>query len=391
MIAEKPSTGSWLKAKRELAYLLSHNTYPTNKDEDFRYTDLSFLHDEKFIKLTSKASLQAFWNEQEIRSKSIDNCTISNLMETDSAEIIESNCDFVVSRNTLNFELGYHIRLNKNNNEDWQVLKLKHSSEQGETFFRHLIEAETGSKVIVVEEFQAENQALINSITEFKLSQGAQIFYIRRQEQKPESIHLGGVFATLAENADFGSVLLQSGGKLSRITGEFSIDGKQANCSLKGLATMDKTRHSDFTVSVRHMASNTTSSQTFHNLADDNASVAFTGLVHVSEGISGIEADQMNRSLLASHDAIAYSRPQLDILSDDVKCSHGSTTGRPDDDAIFYMRSRGITEKIARELQKAAFIKAVIQIPHAGLQKEITDSILHDNFQKDAEILLEML
>ena len=117
-------------------------------------------------------------------------------------------------------------------------------------------------------------------------------------------------------------------------------------------------QHADYHVQINHQASQTSSEQWVRSLVDDQALVAFTGQANVAENISGIDAQQTNHNLLLSPKAQMKIRPQLMVYSDDVQCSHGATVGQLDPKALFYCRSRGMSEREAKRLLTHAFVDA---------------------------------
>lgn len=140
-----------------------------------------------------------------------------------------------------------------------------------------------------------------------------------------------------------------------------ALNGPGASVELNGMAILDDDRVTDNCTTVLHNAQHSHSDQTFKYLVNDSARGAFHGLIRVAEGAEGTEAYQTNRNILASTEARMHSQPQLEIYCDDVKCSHGSATGQLDEQALFYMRSRGIDLPEARSMLMNAFMADVIE------------------------------
>jgi Fe-S cluster assembly protein SufD len=147
---------------------------------------------------------------------------------------------------------------------------------------------------------------------------------------------------------------------MTRNTTRVKLVGEGAEINLSGVAIADKNQRVDNNTSIDHIAARCTSNELFKYVLDDSAVGAFAGLVTVRPGAQKTASQQTNRNLCATREARMYTQPQLVINADDVKCSHGATVGQLDDNALFYMRARGISLKEARLLLMFAFVNEVI-------------------------------
>ncbi len=180
-----------------------------------------------------------------------------------------------------------------------------------------------------------------------------------------EETHTSTVrFSNLYVRQEAGSNVLLNGITLNngttRNTTEVTLEGRGAEITLCGMAIADKNQHVDNNTSITHVAPDCTSNELFKYVLDDQAVGAFSGLVLVRPGAQRTNSQQTNRNLCVTREARMYTQPQLEIYADDVKCSHGATVGQLDENALFYMRSRGISEKEARLLLMFAFVNEVI-------------------------------
>lgn len=146
----------------------------------------------------------------------------------------------------------------------------------------------------------------------------------------------------------------------TRNTTEVLLAGEGAEIRLCGMAIEDKNQHVDNHTTIDHVVPNCTSNELFKYVLDDQSVGAFSGLVLVRPGAQHTSSQQTNRNLCATRDARMYTQPQLEIYADDVKCSHGATVGQLDENALFYMRQRGISEREARLLLMFAFVNEVV-------------------------------
>ena len=153
---------------------------------------------------------------------------------------------------------------------------------------------------------------------------------------------------------------LQLGGHLARTELRVELAGEGARTDLAGLALGQGSEHVDHHLLIDHAVPNGTSTQSFRSILDGHARSVFTGKVIVREGAMGTDSDQSNRNLLLSDDAIANTRPQLEIYADDVKCAHGATVGQLDEEALFYLRQRGLSPAQAQALLVEAFAGEIV-------------------------------
>lgn len=152
--------------------------------------------------------------------------------------------------------------------------------------------------------------------------------------------------------------------------------GTGAQCRINGLYITGSSDHVDNYVKIDHSVPQCTSNQLFKGVLGGNSTAAFTGNIYVAKDAQKSAAYQENHNILLSDSAHVYTRPQLEIYADDVKCNHGATVGRPDDQAIYYMRQRGISVESARRLQLIGFVEDVVKLNEFGeLQTIISQKI----------------
>lgn len=167
----------------------------------------------------------------------------------------------------------------------------------------------------------------------------------------------------------------------TRNTTEVTLAGPHAEISLCGMAISDKNQHVDNNTLINHVASDCTSNELFKYVLDEQATGAFAGLVKVHPGAQRTNSQQTNRNLCTTREARMYTQPQLEIYADDVKCSHGSTVGQLDENALFYMRARGISEKEARLLLMFAFVNDVIDTIRMDALKDRLHLLVEKRFR----------
>lgn len=178
--------------------------------------------------------------------------------------------------------------------------------------------------------------------------------------ESEDSVHLEDIEVRVGANASYTLNALTIGSKWSRSDFRVRLMGENAGCQLFGLDLASGTHHIDRHLLLEHEVPKTTSVQLFKGVFDDNASASFYGKIKVLHGADGSSASQTNRNLLLSGSATVNTRPQLEIDTDDVSCTHGATVGQLDENAVFFLRARGIAEPEARAMLTQAFASEVL-------------------------------
>ncbi|HSU83184.1 MAG TPA: Fe-S cluster assembly protein SufD, partial [Thermoanaerobaculia bacterium] len=217
------------------------------------------------------------------------------------------------------------------------------SGEEGRptlSFPRNLFVAGEGSQTAIVETYAGEGAYLTAPVTELVAGPGAVIDHYKVQRESLGAFHLA-TFQVQGERASVpSSHSISIGGALVRNDVNAVLDGEGIDCILNGLYFGDGRQVVDNHMRVEHAKPHCASHELYKGVLDGKSRAVFNGLIYVHKGAHKTDAKQSNRNLLLSRDAIANSNPQLEIFADDVKCTHGSTVGQLDEDAVFYLRSR---------------------------------------------------
>ncbi len=246
-------------------------------------------------------------------------------------------------------------------------------AERTMTHPRTVIEVGAGSRVSVVETYCGlPGPALTNASTTIRVGPGATVDHTRVQSETGEAIHVGRTVVELAEGSTAHVTSVMIGADIARHALEVRLLGPDARADLDGVyLPVGRQRH-DNVVTADHAADHGTSVQRFTGVVGGHARGSFSGRVLVRPGTVGTDAHQSNRNLLLTRTAEADTRPWLEILADDVRCTHGATVGRLDEDALFYLRSRGIPEAEGRAMLVDAFVRDVTDaIPHPSLRDHL--------------------
>jgi Fe-S cluster assembly protein SufD len=228
---------------------------------------------------------------------------------------------------------------------------------------RTVVSADLTSQATIVEHYVgAGGETLTAPVTEFQLAPGAVVRHVRLQEESRDARHIALQTSRQGRDSRLESVALNVGAALSRTEIDAELGAPGAHVSLDGLYLVEGTQHTDSRLQVRHAAPHCTSHELYKGVLDGKSRAVFTGRIIVDPDAQKTDAIQSNRNLLLSAGALVNSNPQLEILADDVRCTHGSTVGRLDEEAIFYLRSRGIDRATAESLLTYAFAAEIVQL-----------------------------
>ncbi len=246
---------------------------------------------------------------------------------------------------------------------------------------RILVVAEEKSTATIVEtHFASRGHALSCPVTEIIIGEAAQIEHVVHTEGGKNNSHLAVRQVRLAADSRYTSQTISLDGDLVRSDIGVSLEGENAEAVLDGLYLTDDRQQADTHLVMRHKVPNCNSHQLFKGVLSGRSRAVFNGTIVVDQDAQKTDAKQSNRNLLLSDDAVVNSNPQLEIFADDVRCTHGSTVGRLDDEAIFYLRSRGIEKEAARRMLTLAFAgeildRVTIEALRNRLQTEIASRL----------------
>jgi Fe-S cluster assembly protein SufD len=260
-----------------------------------------------------------------------------------------------------------------------QIVDLVQSDEDIFNQYRNLIVVEKNADVtlIICDHTLSPQKFLTNAVTEVFVGENAHFDIIRVQNEHNNAAKITHTFIHQERNSVASSNNITLHGGLVRNSTHHYLGGEGAECNSYGLYLSDKFQHVDNYVNVDHAFPNCTSNQLFKGVLDDMATGAFNGRIFVHKDAQGTIAYQKNNNILLTDDAKMDTKPQLEIYADDVKCSHGATIGQLDDNALFYLRSRGIDKHQARLMLMFGFAHEVIRnIKVEALQERMDNLVM---------------
>jgi Fe-S cluster assembly protein SufD len=231
---------------------------------------------------------------------------------------------------------------------------------------RTLVVAGDNSRVTIVESFIGsrgeDGTYFTNSVSEFFCGENAEIRHRKLQCESAKAYHVAAQQVRVGHNGRFNTVNISLGGNLVRNDVDSLLDGEGIDCRVDGLYLATRRQHVDNHTSIRHAKPNCHSFEKYRGILDGKARGVFNGKIYVDPDAQKTDAKQSNSCMLLSEDARINTNPQLEIYADDVKCTHGATVGQLDEDAVFYLRSRGIPDEQARHMLIYAFAAELFEL-----------------------------
>ena len=371
--------------------------FPTKKDEAWKYTSLNkilkqdysvfpkqenaleyrdikkyFIHDIDTYKIVFIDGRYSSHLSQTTHD-GMDVCLMSAALSKPKYRLVIENYfnkaatnDSLSSLNTAFSSEGAFIHIPKNKLVE-KPIQIVHFSTGNESALmlqpRNLIVVDENSHVQIIERHQSltENAVLTNSVTEVFANKRAIIDYYKVQNDNQNASLIDNTFIKQKQESQASVHTFTFGGNLTRNNLNFYQHGERIDSTLKGVTIIGDKQHVDHNTLVHHIEPNCESHQDYKGIFDDNATGVFNGKVIVEKQAQKTNAFQANNNILVSDKSSINTKPQLEIFADDVKCSHGCTIGQLDDDALFYMKTRGIPEKEAKALLMFAFANNVLE------------------------------
>jgi Fe-S cluster assembly protein SufD len=410
---------AWLTEKRLSAWRTFEQTpLPTLRDEAWRYTDISDVRIEDFVPyapspdVTSEGDLpdavQRLIREGEENSALLvqhnsettfvrvdEELQRKGVVFTDLHTALRENEDLVKERlfalvpegydkfaalSAAAFSGGSFLYVPRGVDVEVPIQSYRWLDVTGSIMPRTLVVVEEGATVTYIDEYASsggEEPALSNGAVELFVGQGANVDYVSLQNWERNVLHFNTIRSSAGRDAVINSLVVSLGSELSRTNVEAGLSAPGSDSEMLGLYFADSNQLLDHHTLQDHLAPNAHSDLLYKGALRDESLAVFSGLIRVEPGAQKTDAYQTNRNLiLGTDDAMAVSLPNLEIMADDVKCSHGSTTGQVDDTELFYLMSRGIPRREAEKLVVFGFFGEVTsRIPLKGLKEKLDRAI----------------
>lgn len=390
---------SWLGAKRESAFAdLKQRELPTRRTEHYRYLPLAKLN--RFA--PAPADDTGFSAEPIPGLDTLDLIIVNGELVTTIGELepglvittlqdanAESQAVFNQAKperhffglvNDLLATSGVAISVAENCKIK-KPIRLLHWQAGGEAHTRHLINLQKNASLSIIEQHLGTNAASLNtSFSEYQIGDGAYLQHQRFALQTGAAINFGGCHFNLGNRSELNSTLVGFGGELARLDVDINHCGEHAQALQNAIYLLATNELFDLHTNVEHASPNGTTEQNVRGIVGDKGKAVFNGRIHIHRYAQKTLAELNNRNLLLTRNAEVYTKPELEIYADDVRCAHGATVAELDNKALYYMRSRGISEQDARILLNFGFINELIEQINLVPVVEWLQATLKDRF-----------
>ncbi|WP_424492561.1 Fe-S cluster assembly protein SufD [Salinimicrobium sp. GXAS 041] len=367
-----------------------YTLFPKKEDTiDYRDVEKYFLDDIDTYKIVFVDGIYSSHLSATTHEK-IDACLMSSAMNNPKYKAVIDNYfnkvapkESLTSLNTAFSREGAYINIPKNTMADKPIQVINFATGNESALLvqpRNLIVVGENSHVQIIERHQSltDHPVLTNSVTEIFADKRAIVDYYKIQNDRTTASLIDNTYIEQQRESICSVHTFSFGGSLTRNNLNYYQKGERIDSTLMGVTVIEGKQHVDHNTLVHHQEPNCESHQDYKGVFDENATGVFNGKILVDQKAQKTNAFQSNNNILLNDKATINSKPQLEIFADDVKCSHGCTIGQLDEDALFYLRSRGIPAKEARALLMYAFannVLASVKIPE--LKRKINKIIAH--------------
>ena len=373
--------------------------FPSTKLEDWKYTNVASIVKTNYQSANKIDDLKISAAAQGLRLVFLNGRLSEKLSELSKLKDLGVQIESLAESKTAKEHFAKYaladsssfVALNTALNEETAVITIKANLELNQAvelvYFnsgkdvvvnpRLLLEVGDNSKFILVERFIGEGSYLNNYVAEIVIGKNAKVDHYKLQEESLESSHFSRVEVRQQAGSNYENHVFNFGAKLARNEINPVLAGERIYTLLHGLNILNADQHVDNQTILDHAKPNCDSREWYKGIYADKSKGVFSGTIIVRQDAQKTNAFQSNQSLLLSEDAESNSKPQLKIWADDVKCSHGATVGQLDQDALFYLRSRGVPLKTAQAILINAFAGDILNpVKIASLKEEIEAKIL---------------
>lgn len=265
--------------------------------------------------------------------------------------------------NTAYLEQGLMIVAERNTVIEKPVLLSYHSHEQNLwQNVCNLIVLESGAQLTLLEDFSGDDEFYFNNIVnEIYIGNEAVLTHYKRVKEAAAALHIALNSVVVRQNGRYNAFCAQSECRLARSESYIQLQQEGAEANVNGAYRLYNDGHSDITTNIRHLAAHTNSNQLIKGVLDGSSRGVFQGQIHIAPDAQQTEGYQLHRALLLSDNAEVDCKPELEIFADDVKCSHGATSGDLDKEQLFYMQTRGIALNDAKQILIEAYLNEALQ------------------------------
>jgi Fe-S cluster assembly protein SufD len=348
--------------------------FPSRRSEGWRYLDLRGLQDKPRLPASVETRLPdvtqgGVWLGPIAKAIAERPDLLRRALE-DEAD------DAFAALNAAFFAGGLVLDIGPGVTLDQPIVIVHAASSGGSIHTKTLINLAPGSRATLFETYAGDGAYWRNDVVDIRLGEGAVLDRVVSIEEGAGAVHIGDVRVTLGERARFGAFALLLGGKTVRHELSVAMAGEGAKCRIDGAFVVGGSDEANIVTTIDHRAPGGETRELIKGVAAGRGHGAFQGTIKVREGAQQTDAQQTSRNLIIGRRAVIDTKPELEILADDVKCAHGASVGDLDEAALFYLRARGIPEDQARRLLVEGFVReAVERVADSGVRERLMERL----------------
>ncbi|WP_336279288.1 Fe-S cluster assembly protein SufD [Bartonella sp. CB175] len=378
--------------RKEAIELFKKAQLPSRKIENWHYTNLRVLLKTicDFLETNNSELVDALLPDNSIFSiengRTVIKSEISNVSAESFADALKKNCvkivpvtvdeDFIGQLNTAFVTDGWIIQILENTklNTPIEIQNIQRGG-QSHTFSEIKI-GQNSQATIIEREIGNDKDTFVSSIFSLDVADRSDVTWILIRDRGINSTQFSRLHATLGENAKLSLYIINIGSQLNRQEIDVELQKEESNFQLRTINLLFGKTHSDLTMTVRHIAEGSTSTEIVRNVITDEAHGVFQGMIRVAQKAQKTDARMACNSLILSDDAEFNAKPELEIFADDVACGHGATVAKINRDQLFYLMARGIPFKTAQEILIKGFVSELIDDIQQDKIKTILDDVI---------------
>jgi Fe-S cluster assembly protein SufD len=365
--SQKPAT-AWVQKLRDNAFArFSDAGFPTTHDEEWRFTNVAPIARTSFRVVEARETFAGPVPREDANP--------GELALLDGNAFVALNTAFLNRLNVFRVPRGALLE------EPIEITYEATGTGQEACPTRTLIIVGANAQCTIVETYKGAGQYLTNAVTEIVAGEGAVVDHYKLQQEDLRAYHVATFHVLLGRSANFSTHSISLGGALVRNdVGAVLSEGTEA--TLNGLYIVNGTQHIDNHTSIDHAKPHGTSHELYKGILDGKSSAVFNGRIIVRKDAQKTDSKQTNKNLVLSDDSVINTKPELQILADDVRCTHGATIGQLDAESLFYLRSRGIAKDEARSLLTYAFAQDIVDRVKVTSLRDSLERILFEKFHE---------
>ena len=364
--AQKPAE-PWVQELRNEAFRrFAELGFPTTKNEEWRFTNVAPIARAAIAPVLGAANIAEEAQAQLAKHASIDR----NAFVALNTAFLDQVGFFRVPRGEVRKE----------------PIQISHESAQAGSLLqatqpRSLIVVGADAQCTIIETYHGAGRYFTNAVTEIVMGDGAVVDHYKVQRESNEAFHVATMHVTLGRSANFSSHSIALGGALVRNDANATLsEGSEA--TLNGLYIVNGKQHIDNHTEIDHAKPHATSHELYKGILDNQATAVFNGRIIVRKDAQKTDSKQTNKNLVLSDEAVINTKPELQIFADDVRCTHGATIGQLDEEALFYLQSRGIGRREARSVLTYAFAQDILDRIKVQSVKDQLEKVLFEKFHE---------